>query len=144
MKKRSELPYHFESFQAMVSTQSGENIQQLRSDGAYEYTTSLQFQKIVNRLGITHQVTMPYSPQQNGIAERTNRTLMNMTRCMLEDSILPRDFWEDAIAMSTFVLNRTPSRTLSWFCPFHYWFDSKPDLSSLRKFGSLCMVKIPD
>jgi transposase InsO family protein len=74
-------------------------IKKLRTDNGGEYVNSvvevlLQF---LGSMGIKHQHTVPYSPQQNGKAERLNRTLLEKTRCMLADSKLPASLWGEAV-----------------------------------------------
>ncbi|KXJ79375.1 hypothetical protein RP20_CCG001137 [Aedes albopictus] len=66
----------------------------------------------MRRDGIIHQTTCPYTPQQNGVAERMNRTLVEKARCMLNDSKLPKKFWAEAVSTAAYLVNRSPARSL--------------------------------
>ncbi|CAL5423196.1 unnamed protein product [Camellia sinensis] len=82
----------FWKFKAWVENQSGYKMQVLRSDNGKEYTSE-QFDLFCEEAGIEHQLTAPYTPQQNGVSERKNRTLMEMTRCLLHEKGLQKKFW---------------------------------------------------
>jgi transposase InsO family protein len=75
----------------MVENQSGCKIQAVRSDNGKEYT-SAGFNMFCEEAGIEHQLTAPYTPQQNGVSERRNMYIMEMARCMLHDKELPKKF----------------------------------------------------
>ena len=79
----------FTNFAAIAEKQTGRQIKVVRSDNGKEYINS-KFKNLFVRKGIVHQTTVSYSPQQNGIAERANRTLVEMSRCLLEQSDLPQ------------------------------------------------------
>ena len=85
---------------------------------------------------------MPRKPQQNGIIERCNRTLMDMSRSMMAHSQLPLTFWEEALTIANYLLNRvnTKSKDLT---PYEYWIGHKPHLSNLRVWGCKTHVLIP-
>ncbi|KAL4020423.1 hypothetical protein IC575_019199 [Cucumis melo] len=78
-----------------VENESGCKIQMVRSDNGKEYV-SAEFDKFCEDSGIKHQLTAPYTPQQNGVSERRNRYIMEMTRCMLHEKSLPKKFWASA------------------------------------------------
>ncbi|MCO5566892.1 hypothetical protein L7F22_020575 [Adiantum nelumboides] len=86
---------------------------------------------------------MPYTPQQNGVAERKNRYLMEMARCMLKAKSLPHKLWMEAVACAAHVLNRCPTRALKTITPYESWYDRKPSVSYLRVFGCLAYAHIP-
>ncbi|MCO5553831.1 hypothetical protein L7F22_007357 [Adiantum nelumboides] len=86
---------------------------------------------------------MPYTPQQNGVAERKNRSLMEMARCMLKAKSLPHKLWMEAVACAAHVLNRCPTRALKNITPYESWYDRKPSVSYLRVFGCLAYAHIP-
>ena len=91
MKLKSEVADIFWKFKAWVETQSKYKLQVIRSDNGTEYTSE-KFNKFCEDAGIEHQLTAPYSPQQNGTAERKNRSIMEMARCLLHDKGLPKKF----------------------------------------------------
>ena len=76
---------------------------------------STAFKEFLIQRGIKHQCTMPYTPQQNGVSERKNMSLMEMARCMLKSKGLPHKFWMEAVTCAMHVLNRCPTRALKAF-----------------------------
>ena len=88
-------------------------------------------------------MTAPYTLQQNGVMERKNRTVTEMTRCLLHDKKLPKKFWVEAINTIVFLLNRLPTKALQKRIPFEAWYGYKPKLLNLKTFGCLCFPYIP-
>ncbi|MCO5596415.1 hypothetical protein L7F22_050477 [Adiantum nelumboides] len=86
---------------------------------------------------------MPYTPQQNGITERKNRSLMEMARCVLKAKSLPHRLWMEAVACAAHVLNKCLTLTLKTITPYEAWYDRKPSISYLRVFGCLAYAHIP-
>ncbi|GKV16599.1 hypothetical protein SLEP1_g27221 [Rubroshorea leprosula] len=101
--KGQALPV-FKKFKALVENQSGCRIKKLRSDNGKEYTSN-DFNLFCEEAGVDHQLTVSYTPQQNGIAERKNRTVMEMARCMLAKKKLPKCFWAEAVYTAVYLLN---------------------------------------
>ena len=95
------------------------------------------------KCGIRHETSAPYTPEQNGVAERTNRTLLDCVRCMIISSGLPPTLWAEAVSYTTYVRNRVLSRT-SKITPFEHWNGRKPNVSDIRIFGSRAFVRVPD
>ncbi|UYV67856.1 hypothetical protein LAZ67_5002259 [Cordylochernes scorpioides] len=87
-------------------------------------------------------LTVPYSPAQNGVAERKNRSLMEMTRCMLFDSGLPQSLWAEAVTTANYLHNRIPSKATDK-TPFELWTNRKPSLKHLKRFGCKAFAYIP-
>ena len=82
--KRKDIVFEiFKRFKILVENQSEKKIKVLRTDGGGEYTSKM-FEKFGAEHGVDHEVTAPYTPQHNGIAERRNRTILDMARCMLK------------------------------------------------------------
>ena len=94
--------------------------------------------------GITHLRTTPYTPEQNGIAERINRTLVESARSMLHSRSLPSGYWGFAVETANYLRNRLPSKAVVAKTPFEVWSGRQPDLSHLRIFGCNCFVHVPD
>ena len=84
-------------------------------------------------------MTIPGTPQQNGVAERRNRTLLKMVRSMMAQANLPITFWGDALLTATYILNRVPSKSVT-STPYELWTKRKPDLSNLRPWGCAAYV----
>ena len=93
-----------------------------------------EFQKILNKEGISQQLTVGYAPPQNGKAERWNRTLVDGIRTVLIDSELPLSFWEDAMEYVVFTRNHSPTASKKRV-PFHLFYKRRPNVKYLRKFG---------
>lgn len=142
MRKKSEVFELFLNFKNMVENQQNSKIKTLRSDNGTEFCNK-QFDIFTAKHGIVHQRTAPYTPEQNGVAERMNRTLFEKIRCMLIDAELPKIFWAEAAATAAFLVNRTPCRSMENTTPEEIWTRAKPDLTALRVFGCKAMVHIP-
>ncbi|GKV53225.1 hypothetical protein SLEP1_g59761, partial [Rubroshorea leprosula] len=87
---------HTDNFKALVEKESGFKIQALRSDRGGEFT-SKEFQEFYAANGVRHFLTAPGSPQQNGVVERKNKTILNMARSMMKTKKMPREFWDEAV-----------------------------------------------
>ncbi|CAJ2667154.1 unnamed protein product [Trifolium pratense] len=142
MKSKDEVLQNFKSFKLLVEKQSEKKIKILRSDGGGEYTSN-EFKTFCSENGIQHEIIAPYTPQHNGMAERRNRTIMNMTRCMLREKNLPHNFWGEAVVTACYVLNRCPTKQMDKV-PEAIWSGHTPSVKHLRVFGCLCHRHIPD
>ncbi|MCO5564150.1 hypothetical protein L7F22_017806 [Adiantum nelumboides] len=142
LKAKSDVFAIFQHYVSMVENETGCKVQTLRTDRGGEYMSDA-FKDFLGKKGIKHQCTMPYTPQQNGVAERKNRSLMEMARCMLKAKSLPHKLWMEAVACAAHVLNRCPTRALRTITPYESWYDRKPSVSYLRVFGCLAYAHIP-
>jgi len=131
LKFKHEVAGVFLKFKKMVESQSGSKIQFLRFDNGKEYT-SAQFNLFCEEAGIEHQLTAPYTPEQNGVNERRNRSVMEMARFMLHEKELPTQFWAEAANMAVFLQNRLPTKALQNKTPFEAWYEYKPSLTFLK------------
>ncbi|TYJ99556.1 Retrovirus-related Pol polyprotein from transposon TNT 1-94 [Cucumis melo var. makuwa] len=102
-----------------------------------------EFDKFCEDSSIKHQLTAPYTPQQNGVSERRNRYIMEMTRCMLHEKSLPKKFWAKAANTVVFLQNRLPTKAVKEKTPFEAWYGYKPSLKFLKVFGCLCFTHVP-
>ena len=91
---------------------SPEKVKTIRTHNGGEYT-SRAFQQYLDDHGISHQLTVPYTLQQNGLAERINRTLVNLVRCMIHSENVPRQFWAEALNTPVYIRNRAPRKALT-------------------------------
>ncbi|MCO5610539.1 hypothetical protein L7F22_064778 [Adiantum nelumboides] len=142
LKAKSNVFAIFQHYVSMVDNETGCKVQTLCTDRRGEYMSGA-FKDFLGNKGIKHQCTMPYTPQQNGVAERKNRSLMEMARCMLKAKSLPHKLWMEAAACAAHVLNRCPTRALKTITPYESWYDRKPSVSYLRGFGCLAYAHIP-
>ncbi|WJX18783.1 hypothetical protein P8452_08547 [Trifolium repens] len=143
ISKKSEVLGVFKKFKLIVERQCGNKLKTLRTDGGGEYV-SHEFADFCESEGIIHEVILPYTPQQNGSAERRNRTIMNMVRCMLKGKNLPKELWGEAVSTATYTLNMCPTKRLNGVTPEEIWSGNKPNVSHMRVFGSLAYRHVPD
>ncbi|KAL0792642.1 hypothetical protein Bca101_064019 [Brassica carinata] len=113
-----------------------------RSDNGGEYTSNA-FKLHLAKHGIIHQTSCPYTPQQNGVAERKNRHLMEVARSMMFHTNVPKRFWGDAVVSACYLINRIPTKVLKDVSPFQVLNKTKPPIDHLRVFGCVCYVLIP-
>ncbi|KAG8501509.1 hypothetical protein CXB51_003806 [Gossypium anomalum] len=142
LKHKSEVVQVFMKFKAAVETEIGCKIKTIRLDNGTEYT-SAQFQAFCKDTGIKHQLTNVYTPQQNGVSERKNRSLMDMARCLLFEKNLPKTMWAEAVNTVVYIQNRLPIKALAHKTPFEAWFGFKPSLAHMKVFGCLCYNQVP-
>lgn len=102
----------FKDFKLLVEGQCELKIKTLRSDNGGEYIND-NFDKFLLDNGIIHQKSTAYSPQQNGLAERMNRTLIEKVRCMLIDATLTLGFWAEAVQTAAFIINNIPCKGIN-------------------------------
>ena len=132
-----------------VERQLDKKVKIIRSDSGGEYYGKYDesgqcpgpFAKFLEKHGICAQYTMPGTPHQNGVAERRNRTLMEMVRSMLSHSSLPISMWMYALRTAMYLLNRVPSKAVSK-TPFELWTGRKPSLRHLHVWGCPAKVRI--
>jgi hypothetical protein len=116
MKEKSEVGRIFEIYHKMVQTQFQSNIQILRTDNGPEYY-NLALNSYLQKVGIVHQSSCVDTPQQNGVAERKNKHLLEVTRSIMLATNVPQHFWGEAVLSATHLINRTPSRILNFKTP---------------------------
>jgi transposase InsO family protein len=115
-------------FTQMVETQTGLRVKCIRSDRGGEYLSE-EMKAFCEQKGILHEVSAPYSPSQNGVAERRQRTIVESARCMLLSSGLPQRFWNEALSAAVHIGNRCPTSALDGMTPYEKWFGDTPDAS---------------
>jgi len=137
LKHKSEILVKFKEYKAFVENKFGRNIKSIRSDNGTEYKSMDSYLK---QEGIRHEYSVEYTPQQNGTAERKNRTLVEMARCMLIQSNLPPSFWAEAVNTANHIRNRCPSASLKGDIPFKIWTGQNPTVKYFQKFGSIAYM----
>lgn len=141
------IPHKSDTAAAVIDTlnllqnQSGYQVQRLRCDNGSEYINA-DLKAYCRLHGIKMETTVRYTPEQNGAAERLNRTLMDKVRPMLVASDLPKSLWADAVVTASYVRNRSPV-TGRAKTPWELFFGIKPDVSHLRTFGARCYALTP-
>jgi len=124
--------------------ETGEKVNLLRTDGGGEYIGN-DFQRWLKGKGVHHEVMNASTPQKNGVAERLNRTLLEMIRTMIFDSKLPKSYWTFAVSYAQEILNRLPTRAVSEDkTPYELFLQKKPSVAHIRVFRCRAFVHIPD
>jgi transposase InsO family protein len=113
----------------------------MRFDNGKELINA-KLEELARQEGMIIEPTAPYSPSQNGVAERFNRTLLELARAMLIARNLPQFLWDEAVAHAAYLRNRAPTRALEGKTPYEAWYRRKPSVAHLREFG--CDVWILD
>ncbi|UYV62945.1 hypothetical protein LAZ67_2002573 [Cordylochernes scorpioides] len=124
------------SFIEEIEKEKEIKVKQLRSDNGKEFTNHQMTQYLKGK-GIKHQLTNVYTPQQNGISERYNRTLIEGTRALLIDSQLPLRYWAETMSTFAYLKNRTPCKKLGWITPEERFSNRKPTVAHLKIFGCI-------
>lgn len=142
LMEKSEALNHFKFFKKMVENETCLPIKCLRTDRGGEFTSS-EFNNICKQNGIKQQLTTTYTPQQNGVAERKNRTVMNIVRAMLYEKKIPQSFWSEAVNWGDYVLNRCPTLVVKDITPEEAWSGIKPSVEHFRVFDCIAHVHVP-
>ncbi|MBW0561768.1 hypothetical protein O181_101483 [Austropuccinia psidii MF-1] len=135
IKLKSNCYYHFAKFQRMAETQTGVKIKTVVSDNGGEFINK-DLLNLFEKSGIIHLATAPYTPQQNAVAERANRSLLEKIRVLLLDYQAPAEWWGEACAMATYYGNlsvESDSGLFSWISSSHQ------RTSKVAPSGILCM-----
>jgi transposase InsO family protein len=132
----------FKAFLALVETQFFAKIKILQSDSGGEYMSN-EFQFFLQSHGIISQRSCSFTPQQNGVAERKNRHLLDVVRTLLIESCVPSHFWCEALCTAVYLINRLPSPNLNNDSPYFRLFRHAPNYSNLHIFGCICFVHLP-
>ena len=132
----------FSKFKAFAENQLGRHIKVLRTDNGGEYISE-EFRTFCIEHGIERQYTTPFTPEQNGVSERKNRTLFNAILSMLHRSQFSIAYWGEAILTATYLQNRLPTKALNNVTPYELWKGRKPNLAHLRTFGCTAYALIP-
>ncbi len=140
LKHKSDVFEKFLDFKALVERQLNAQIKCLRSDHGGEYM-STEFENYLRQNGIARQLSLPDASQQNGVAERHNRTLADITRCLLADSGLPLKYWVEAIRCAAYLYNRRPTKSNNSKTPYEKWFSYPPGNQHFRTFGCRVWMK---
>nr|KYP39692.1 Retrovirus-related Pol polyprotein from transposon TNT 1-94 [Cajanus cajan] len=146
LKHKNDVFPVFQKFHNMVQTQFNTSIQIFQTDNGLEYKNG-PFSEFLTSKGIKHQTSCTYTPQQNGLAERKNRQLLEVVRASLFDMNVPSHYWGEAVLSAAYLINRTPSSVLGFLTPQQKLetFFSIPHVMNLepRVFGCTAYVHVP-
>ena len=101
---------------------------------------SFEFDEFCRDEGIARHRTVCHTPQQNGVAERMNRTLLERARCMILNAGLSKDFWAEAISTAFYLGNRSPASAIDFKTPEEVWSGNPPDYSNIKSIWLSCIL----
>lgn len=125
LKKKDETFERFCEWKELVETHIGKKVKVLRTDNGLEFCNS-RFDEYCKKYGIERHETCAYTPQQNGVAKRLNKKLMEKVRCLLNESGLEEHFWAEAASTVAYLVNRSPSSAVDHNVPEELWLNKKP------------------
>ncbi|GJY24514.1 retrovirus-related pol polyprotein from transposon TNT 1-94 [Tanacetum coccineum] len=137
LRSKDETPAFVINLLKQLQVGLNKTVRFVRTDNGTEFVNK-DLTDFYESVGITHEKTVLRTPQQNGIVERRNRTLVEAARTMLIFSKAPLFLWAEAVATACYTQNRSLIHTLHNKTPYELVHDKKPDLSFLRIFGALC------
>nr|GEW65174.1 retrovirus-related Pol polyprotein from transposon TNT 1-94 [Tanacetum cinerariifolium] len=140
LKDKTEAFDQFEIFSKKIQNQLGFIIVSVRTDYCREFDNEVQFGEFCNANGITYNFSALRTPQSNGMVEKKNRTLQEMSRTMLNEQSLPQKFWCNAVDTSTYILNRILIRVILGKTPYELLRGRKPTIDYFIVFGSKCLI----
>lgn len=141
LRRKSEAFEKFKLFKALVENETNKKIKIIRSDNGGEYMSN-NFQNYLRSCGIKHQTTVPHCSEQNGVAERAHRTIMDKTRCMLQDAGLGKQYWAEAANTAVYLKNRSPTKAVMGTTPEEKWTSKKVNVQHLRTFGCIAYALV--
>jgi hypothetical protein len=141
IRQKSDVFDTFKKWKALVENETGKSLKCLRSDNGGEYC-SKEFDDYCSYHGIRREKTVPRTPQENGVSERMNRTIMERARSMRLHAGLPLQFWADVVDTVVYLINRGPSSSLDGRIPEEEWTGKKVNYSFLKTFGCEAFVHI--
>jgi hypothetical protein len=139
LESKDEVFEHFRSLALRLNNEHSNSLKAIRSDNEIEFKNA-SFDHFCLEHGIDQQFSTLHVPQQNGVMERKNRTLVDMVRTMLDEHRTPRRFWADAISTACYISNRIFLLSILHLTPFELRFGRNPSVSHLRLFGCKCFV----
>jgi transposase InsO family protein len=143
LKSKDEAFPTFIKWKAMVEKQTERKVKCLRTDNGLEYCNK-EFNEFCSKEGIVRHRTCTGTPQQNGVAERMNRTLCDRARSMLSHAGVSKDFWAEAICTACYLVNRSPSMAIGNKTPLEVWSGSPAGYKHLRVFGCPAYAHVKD
>ncbi|GKV22644.1 hypothetical protein SLEP1_g32496 [Rubroshorea leprosula] len=143
LKSKSDMFLTFKQWKTLIEKQTGKQIKRLRTDNGLEYCSG-EFDTFCKNNRIVRHRTVKMTPQQNGVAERMNRTLLERAQCMLSNAGLSKDFWAKAVNHASYLVNRSPSTAIGLNTLEELWLGSPADYSQLRIFGCPVYAHVKD
>lgn len=133
LKNKNDVFQKFKEWKVMIENRTGKRVKRLRIDNSLEFYSG-EFNEFCKNQGITRHHTIKGTPQQNVVAKRMNRTLLEKAHCMLFIAGLPKKFWAEAVNTTCYLVNRSPSTAIECKKPEEVWSGKSIDYSCLRIF----------
>ncbi|GJT80587.1 retrovirus-related pol polyprotein from transposon TNT 1-94 [Tanacetum coccineum] len=137
LRSKDEAPAFIINFLKMIQVRLKETVRRIRTDNGTEFVNQT-LREYYEKVGISHETSVARSPQQNGVVERRNRTLIEAARTMLIYAKAPLFLWAEAVATACYTQNCSMIRRRHGKTPYELLHDKPPDLSYLHVFGALC------
>jgi hypothetical protein len=142
LKTKDEVLRKFQEFKGEIENLTNKKIKTLRTDNGGEYT-SKEFVAFCKSTRVRRELTVPHNPQQNGVAERKNRSIEETVKALMNDQGLSMYLWGEAAMTAIYVHNRSPHRILKDMTPEEAFSGKKPNVEHLRIFGCPVYIHIP-
>jgi transposase InsO family protein len=142
LKNKSDVVSKFKDFKAFAENQTGKRVKVLRTDTGKEYVNA-GLKRLLTYYGIEHELVVPYNPQQNGHAERVNRTIVEMGRCMIQEAGCSKQLWAEACSTAVYIKSRTTHAAIDDTTPEEKWSGKRPNLKHLHIFGCRVFALVP-
>jgi len=133
VKHKNETFSTFKEWKLLIENQTDKKIKRLRTNNGLEFCSN-EFNDFCKKEGISRHLTIPSTPQQNGVAERMNRTILKRVRCMLSHSGLSKSFWAEAASTTCYLINRSPNRSIDCNIPEEVWSGDQEDAREKVEF----------
>jgi transposase InsO family protein len=143
MQNKSQVLLNIKHLIPRIENVTGRPVSRIRSDNGGEFRNR-GINLFCSERGIKQEFTIPYSPEQNGVAERMNRTLMEMVRCMLSQSLLPKSYWGEALLYATTIRNSSMTTNIDKCPPSQTWSGRPCTYSHFHIFGQKVFAHIPN
>jgi transposase InsO family protein len=141
LKRKDQALQAFRIVKMAAKVEAEAKLKALHTDRGGEFNSN-EFKTFCEAHGIQRYLTVPYSPQQNGVVERRNQTVVAMGRSMMKSKDMPGRLWGEAVSTAVDLLNRTPTKSVVRMTPYEAWYGRKPSVDHLRTFGCMAHVKM--
>jgi hypothetical protein len=141
LQDKSETQGTLKRFLRRAQNEFELNVKKIRSNNGSEFK-NLQVEEYLEEEGIKHEFSAPYTPQQNGVVERKNRTLIDMARTLLGEFKTPERFWSEAVNTTCHAINWLYLHRLLEKTSYELLTCNKPNVSYFRVFGSKCYILV--
>jgi transposase InsO family protein len=140
LKRKDQALQAFRIMKMAAEVEAEAKLKALHTDRGGEFKSN-EFKAFCEAHGIQWYLTVPYSPQQNGVMERRNHTMVAMARSMMKSKGMPGRFWGEAVSTAVYLLNRAPTKSVVDMTPYEAWYGRKPSVDHLRTFRCMAHMK---